>query len=128
MTQLEEVRALLKNNPNGVCTTTFLKHHIPRFGHHIWTLRNDNWDIETHKCDLENCFHKSQQYKYVWSAIYLKEDNIPNDIVIKPLEKELEESPKEIVQEYNKQDRKEKISDINKMFAEKGLDIRLKNG
>ena len=117
MTQFEMVKRLLKENPNGVCTTTFLKHHIPRFGHHIWTLRNDNWDIETQKCDLENCFHKSQQYKYVWSAIYVKEDNIPNDIIVKPLEKEAEA----IVMS-----REEKKEMINNLLAESGIEFRFK--
>ena len=124
MTQLEQVRALLKNNPNGVCATTFLKHHIPRFGHHIWDLRtNHSWNIETVRCNLDGHIHKDKQFMYQWSAIY----EAPTQ-QIKPIESLLEQSPKEIVQEYNKQDRKEKISDINKMFAEKGLDIRLKNG
>ena len=123
MTQLEQVRALLKNNPNGVCATTFLKHHIPRFGHHIWDLRkNHGWDIETLRCNLEGHIHKDKQFMYQWSAIYSMVSDPHNSI-----ENILEESPKEIVQEYNKQDRDEKISNINQMFADKGLDIRLKN-
>ena len=123
MTQLEQVRALLKNNPNGVCATTFLKHHIPRFGHHIWDLRkNHGWNIETLRCNLEGHIHKDKQFMYQWSAIYSMVSDPHNST-----ENILEESPKEIVQEYNKQDRDEKISNINQMFADKGLDIRLKN-
>ena len=69
MTQIEKVKALLINSPNGVCSTTFLKSKIPRFSHHIWTLRNDNWDIETDKCDLEGHNHKEKQYKYTYGKM-----------------------------------------------------------
>ena len=140
MTQIEKVKALLINSPNGVCSTTFLKSKIPRFSHHIWTLRNDNWDIETDKCDLEGHNHKEKQYKYTWSAIYKADPPLKTKTVnLSEIaeNKNLSLSPldyieKEVNDVFEKSDepkfqtRKEKLEMINNMLKEKGLDTRLK--
>jgi hypothetical protein len=122
MTQIEKVKALLINSPNGVCSTTFLKYNIPRFGHHVWTLRNDNWDIKTDKCDLEGHIHKDKQYKYIWSAIY-KEDNPHNlDNEALQIEKDIDNAQQEEMnKEWEQYSREDKKAKIKQMMREAGI-------
>tara|TARA_B100000287_G_C20600456_1_gene767848 strand:+ start:582 stop:968 length:387 start_codon:yes stop_codon:yes gene_type:complete len=121
MTQIEQVRALLKNSPNGVCGTTFLKHNIPRFGHHIWTLRNENWNIKKTKCNLEGHIHKDLQFIYI-------NDN-PHNLNKEELqiEKDIDNAQfNDMNAESIKLERSEKLKMINQMLKDKGLDTRLK--
>ncbi len=147
MTQIEQVRALLLNNPNGVCSTTFLKHNIPRFGHHIWTLRNSKWHIDTSTCNLEGHIHKDKQYKYTWyeptvitktvnlseikknenlslsSKDYIKEDNPHNlDNEALQIEKDIDNAEQEDMnKEWEQYSREDKKAKIKEMMREAGI-------
>jgi len=68
MNQMDKVKWLFLNNPEGVCHNVFMEYYIPRFGALIWTLRHEeNWIIEKVKCDLHD-YHKSLQYKYIYQG------------------------------------------------------------
>ena len=147
MTQIEKVKALLINSPNGVCSTTFLKYNIPRFGHHIWTLRNDKWHIDTSTCNLEGHIHKDKQYKYTWyepavitktvnlSEIkknenlslspkdYIKEDNPHNlDNEALQIEKDIDNAQQEEMnKEWEQYSREDKKAKIKQMMREAGI-------
>ena len=63
MAQIDIVKELLQDNPDGVCGAVFLQHYIPRFGGLIHTLRHEKgWDIATEACNLHK--HRTHQYKY----------------------------------------------------------------
>ena len=125
MTQIEQVRALLLNNPNGVCSTTFLKHNIPRFGHHIWTLRNSKWHIDTSTCNLEGHIHKDKQYKYTWyePIVITKEDNPHNlDNEALQIEKDIDNAEQEDMnKEWEQYSREDKKAKIKEMMREAGI-------
>lgn len=113
MTQLNQVKALLKNNPNGVCATKFLDYRIPRFGHHIWDLRtNHSWLIETLKCDLEGHNHKDKQYKYLWQRVSPTPFNNESSVNLRVVRDPIETPP---------MTREEKRKMINELLEAKGL-------
>ena len=64
-TQMETLKGLLLEKPEGVCNTELLGRYIPRGSALIWTLRHEGqWEIETETCNLHE--HKNRQVKYVY--------------------------------------------------------------
>lgn len=65
MTQLERVeRMLIEARDQGVCGTTFLRAHIPRYPARILELRREGWVIDRRPCEIETHRHESTQWVY----------------------------------------------------------------